>query len=53
MLTVLKLVHQGKASMLGAEGFKIKLMRLSSKDKRKSNYKDTKETLGTAQSIDS
>ena len=40
MLTVLKLVHPGKASMLGAEGFQIKLMRLASKDKRKSNFKD-------------
>ena len=54
MLTVLKLVHPGKASMLGAEGYKVKLLRLASKDKRKGDFKDPKKSLASAaQSIDS
>jgi len=40
MLKVLKACHPGKASMLGADAFKQKLMRLQSKDKRKSDFKE-------------
>lgn len=40
MLKVLKACHPGKASMLGADAFKQKLMRLQSKDKRKNDFKE-------------
>jgi len=41
MLTVLKACHPGKASMLGADAYKAKLMKIASKDKRKSDFRDS------------
>lgn len=42
MLTVLHACHPGKASMLGAEAFKAKLMKEDTKDKRKSDFREVK-----------
>ena len=38
MFKMLKAVHPGKASMLGAEAFKLKVMKIENRDSKKKKY---------------
>ena len=38
MFKMLKSVHPGKASMLGAEAFKIKVMKIESRESKKKKF---------------